>query len=113
MKQAYGETVTTTAFSKKVGYYYAEAIRRSIGLERHGEVRVVMVPVDEYNSLRKLFARALQSEQLKDVIGEITTAPPAWRARRGMSLKFQITSVFDGLSVYDNVLLSLQADQTL
>jgi branched-chain amino acid transport system ATP-binding protein len=44
---------------------------------------------------------------------DITTAPPAWRARRGMSLKFQITSVFDGLSVYDNVLLSLQADQTL
>ena len=78
MKQAYGETVTTTAFSKKVGYYYDEAIRRSIGLERHGEVRVVMVPVDEYNSLRKLFARALQSEQLKDVIGEITTAPPAF-----------------------------------
>ena len=37
-----------------------------------------MVPVDEYNSLRKLFARALQSEQLKDVIGEITTAPPAF-----------------------------------
>ena len=60
MKQAYGETVTTTAFSKKVGYYYDEAIRRPIGLERHGEVRVVMVPVDEYNSLRKLFARALQ-----------------------------------------------------
>ena len=78
MKQAYGETVTTTAFSKKVGYYYDEAIRRPIGLERHGEVRVVMVPVDEYNSLRKLFARALKSEQLKDVIGEITTAPPAF-----------------------------------
>lgn len=44
---------------------------------------------------------------------DITTATPAWRARRGMSLKFQITSVFDGLSVYDNILLSLQADQSL
>jgi len=29
-----------------------------------------------------------------------------------MSLKFQITSVFDALSVYDNILLSLQADQS-
>lgn len=44
---------------------------------------------------------------------DITAATPAWRSRRGMSLKFQITSVFDLLSIYDNVLLSLQADQTL
>ena len=41
----------------------------------------------------------------------ITNNSAASRARSGMSLKFQITSVFDLLSVYDNVLLSLQADQ--
>ena len=39
---------------------------------------------------------------------DISTTPPAVRARRGMSLKFQITSVFNQLSVYDNILLSLQ-----
>ena len=44
---------------------------------------------------------------------EISTMPPAVRARRGMSLKFQITSVFNQLSVYDNILLSLQASQPL
>ena len=44
---------------------------------------------------------------------EISTMPPAVRARRGMSLKFQITSVFNQLSVYDNILLSLQATQPL
>ena len=44
---------------------------------------------------------------------EILTMPPAVRARRGMSLKFQITSVFNQLSVYDNILLSLQATQPL
>ncbi len=40
---------------------------------------------------------------------DITTAPPFQRARRGLSLKFQITAVLQELSVYDNVLLALQA----
>jgi len=40
---------------------------------------------------------------------DITTAPPYQRARRGLSLKFQITAVLQELSVYDNVLLALQA----
>tara|TARA_B100001013_G_scaffold341967_1_gene267231 strand:- start:630 stop:1364 length:735 start_codon:yes stop_codon:yes gene_type:complete len=42
----------------------------------------------------------------------ITENSASSRARSGMSLKFQITSVFDALSVYDNILLSLQADQS-
>jgi branched-chain amino acid transport system ATP-binding protein len=43
----------------------------------------------------------------------ITTAPPHERARHGMSLKFQITAVLPELSVYDNVLLALQAGQAV
>ncbi len=39
---------------------------------------------------------------------DITAAPPYQRARRGLSLKFQITAVLQELSVYDNVLLALQ-----
>ena len=42
---------------------------------------------------------------------DITTATPDARARAGMSLKFQITAVLRQLSVYDNVLLALQAGQ--
>jgi ABC-type branched-subunit amino acid transport system ATPase component len=42
---------------------------------------------------------------------DITAAPPWERARHGMSLKFQITAVLAQLSVYDNVLLALQAGQ--
>ena len=79
MTQPFGHTVTTTAFSKRVGYYYDEAIRHAVGLERHGEVRVVMVPADEYASLRKLMARALKQEQLTDVIEEIT-GPPSFHS---------------------------------
>ncbi len=42
---------------------------------------------------------------------DITQATPYERSRLGMSLKFQITAVLRELSVYDNVLLALQARQ--
>jgi ABC-type uncharacterized transport system ATPase subunit len=44
---------------------------------------------------------------------DITRASPAERARAGMSLKFQITSVLPALTLYDNVLLALQAKASL
>jgi ABC-type uncharacterized transport system ATPase subunit len=44
---------------------------------------------------------------------DITTMTPADRARRGLSLKFQITAVLPELSAYDNLLLSVQADQSV
>ena len=37
----------------------------------------------------------------------------AERARAGMSLKFQITSVLPALTLYDNILLALQAQTSL
>jgi branched-chain amino acid transport system ATP-binding protein len=44
---------------------------------------------------------------------DITGMLPYQRARRGLSLKFQITAVLQELSVYDNVLLALQAPQNI
>jgi len=44
---------------------------------------------------------------------DITEATPSERARAGLSLKFQVTSVFPELSVYHNVLLALQAHDRL
>ena len=44
---------------------------------------------------------------------DITALPPERRARLGISLKFQITSVMPNLTVYDNVLLALQAGDRL
>ena len=44
---------------------------------------------------------------------DISQAPPATRARAGMSLKFQITSVLPALTLYDNILLALQAQTSL
>lgn len=40
---------------------------------------------------------------------DITDARPFVRARAGLSIKFQITSVLPALSVFDNVLLAVQA----
>ena len=44
---------------------------------------------------------------------DITDTSPAERARAGMSLKFQITSVLPTLTLYDNILLALQAKTSL
>jgi branched-chain amino acid transport system ATP-binding protein len=44
---------------------------------------------------------------------DITSLSPAERARAGMSLKFQITSVLPALTLYDNILLALQAQVPL
>ena len=43
---------------------------------------------------------------------DVTHALPYERSRAGMSLKFQITAVLPELSVYDNVLLAMQAHQS-
>ena len=44
---------------------------------------------------------------------DITRAPASERARAGLSIKFQITSVLPMLSVYDNVLLARQGRDSL
>ena len=43
---------------------------------------------------------------------DITRMPPFLRSRAGLSLKFQITAVLTELSVYDNVLLALQSEES-
>ena len=43
---------------------------------------------------------------------DITALSPTERARAGMSLKFQITSVLPTLTLYDNILLALQAQSS-
>ncbi len=44
---------------------------------------------------------------------DITDARPFVRARAGLSIKFQITSVLPALSVFDNVLLAVQARRSI
>lgn len=44
---------------------------------------------------------------------DITRAAPPERSRAGMSIKFQITAILPQLSVYDNLLLALQAHDSM
>jgi branched-chain amino acid transport system ATP-binding protein len=44
---------------------------------------------------------------------DMTEAPPPMRARAGIGIKFQITGVLPRLSAFDNVLLALQAGNSL
>ncbi|PQM67170.1 MAG: ABC transporter ATP-binding protein [Rhodobacteraceae bacterium] len=44
---------------------------------------------------------------------DITERSPEFRAKNGLNLKFQITSIFPELSTYDNILLSIQSMQSV
>ena len=57
--------------------------------------------------------RFADQRQLSFVNTDITAFTPTERARAGMSLKFQITSVLPTLTLYDNILLALQAQSSL
>jgi branched-chain amino acid transport system ATP-binding protein len=63
------------------------------------------------STLMKIVAGAVLPTQgsINFTGADITEMRPAERALAGMSLKFQITSVLPALTIYDNVLLSLQA----
>ena len=67
------------------------------------------------STLMKCIAGAEQPTQgtIRFAGQDISLAPPQERARAGLSLKFQITSVLPSLTVYDNVLLALQAQNRI
>jgi branched-chain amino acid transport system ATP-binding protein/urea transport system ATP-binding protein len=67
------------------------------------------------STLMKCIAGALMADTGTVRFGgrDITRDPPAERARAGLSMKFQITSVLPALSVYDNVLLAQQGRDSL
>jgi branched-chain amino acid transport system ATP-binding protein len=67
------------------------------------------------STLMKCIAGALMADTgaIRFADRDITRAVPSERARAGLSIKFQITSVLPSLSVYDNVLLALQGRDSL
>jgi len=82
----------------------------------HGQIHGLIGPNGSGKStLMKCIAGALVPDAgtIRFAGRDITAAPPAERARAGLSIKFQITSVLPALSVYDNILLALQARSTL
>src|SRR5262249_36562329 len=66
-------------------------------------------------TLIKCIAGAIQPNKGRITLSgtDITKAPVSYRARLGLSIKFQITAVLPSLTVYDNVLCALQAKDSI
>jgi branched-chain amino acid transport system ATP-binding protein len=85
-------------------------------LVKQGEFHGLIGPNGSGKStLLKCIAGAEVATQGTILLGgrDITYATVPERARAGLSLKFQITAVLAQLSVYDNVLLALQAQESM
>jgi ABC-type uncharacterized transport system ATPase subunit len=104
----------------------ARGIGKSFGALRALEAVDVTVAAHSFHGLigpngsgKSTFLKALAGAHFPDQGriafdgADVTTMSPADRARRGMSLKFQITAVLPELSVYDNLLLARQAHQSV
>ncbi|WP_066270762.1 hypothetical protein [Blastomonas sp. CCH8-A3] len=52
------------------------AATRAIGIEEKGTISAVLVPANEYASLRALVGRAMQSSALADIVKDLTAASP-------------------------------------
>ncbi|MGW8281387.1 Antitoxin [Sphingomonas aurantiaca] len=60
------EVVPSGELQKQFGRYSDEAMIRPVGVSRNGRVRFVMVPVDEYERLRRRERVAGRVEDLDD-----------------------------------------------
>ena len=60
------EVVPSGELQKQFGRYSDEAMIRPVGVSRNGRVRFVMVPVDEYERLRRRERIAGRTEDLDD-----------------------------------------------
>jgi len=99
-----------------VGYDRHPAVVGLSGVFEAGSLTAVVGPNGSGKStLLKAIAGAHFADSGSIVFDgrEIVRATPYERARAGLSLKFQVTSVFPELSVYHNVLLALQAHSPL
>ena len=68
------EIVPSGELQKQFGRYSDEAMIRPVGVSRNGRVRFVMVPVDEYQRLRRRERTAGRVEDLDDDILEAIRA---------------------------------------
>lgn len=76
------EIVPSGELHKQFGRYSDEAMIRPVGVSRNGRVRFVMVPVDDYERLRRRERVAGRTEDLDDdTLEAIRTAEPGRRSK--------------------------------
>lgn len=72
------EIVPSGELQKQFGRYSDEAMIRPVGVSRNGRVRFVMVPIDEYERLRRRERVAGRAEDLDDeTLAAIRAVEPA------------------------------------
>jgi antitoxin Phd_YefM of type II toxin-antitoxin system len=72
------EIVPSGELQKQFGRYSDEAMIRPVGVSRNGRVRFVMVPIDEYERLRRRERVAGRVEDLDDeTLAAIRAVEPA------------------------------------
>ena len=76
MESPFTETIPSATLHKNLDETLKAAATRAIGIEEKGAVLAVLVPADEYASLRALVGRAMQSSALADIVKELTEARP-------------------------------------
>ncbi len=76
MENPFTETISAATLRKNFEETLKAAATRAIGIEEKGTISTVLVPADEYASLRALVGRAMQSKPLADIVKDLTAARP-------------------------------------
>ena len=72
------EIVPSSQQQKQFGRYFDEAMIRPVGVSRNGRVRFVMVPIEDYDRMRRRERVAGRAEDLDDnTLEAIRTVQPA------------------------------------
>ena len=74
--------VSAKEASSRFGYYTDEAMLRPVGIQRHGQTRIVMISLNEYERLLRRDRQVIRTEDLDDeTLNAILTAEPGERSR--------------------------------
>ncbi|OQW71314.1 MAG: hypothetical protein BVN33_15285 [Proteobacteria bacterium ST_bin13] len=74
--------VSAKQVASKFGYYTDEAMLRPVGIQRHGQTRIVMISLNEYERLLRRDRQVILTKDLDDdTLNAILTAEPGERSR--------------------------------
>ncbi|MFC3579692.1 type II toxin-antitoxin system Phd/YefM family antitoxin [Sphingomonas hylomeconis] len=74
--------VSAKEAASRFGYYTDEAMLRPVGIQRHGQTRIVMISLNEYERLLRRDRQVIRTEDLDDdTLDAILTAEPGERSR--------------------------------
>jgi len=75
--------VSAKQVASKFGYYTDEAMLRPVGIQRHGQTRIVMISLNEYERLLRRDRQVIRTEDLDDeTLNAILTAEIPEEAER-------------------------------